>query len=301
MKHVLRSQDFDRERIQSLFSLATQYKKQGCTDYPMRGKIMCSLFYEPSTRTRLSFESAHLKLGGSVMGTDNASEFSSAVKGETLEDSIRVISSYSDLIVLRHRDNDAALRAAEVSNCSIINAGSGTGQHPTQSLLDLYTIQDRLGRVSGLHVAIVGDLKHGRTVRSLAYLLGKYQGVCISFVADPNLQISEDILDYLDRHNVSYQLLQDLSTVVSVADVVYQTRSQKERHSGLFEDCNLTITSELEQKMQSHAIIMHPLPRNDEIATDVDKSHRAVYFEQAANGLWVRMALLSQINFDSMS
>lgn len=296
MRHILKSQDFDRDRIQSLFSLAKQYKTQGCTNNPMSGKIMCSLFYEPSTRTRLSFESAHLKLGGSVMGTDNAGEFSSAIKGESLEDSIRVISAYSDVIVLRHTENNAAERAASVSHCSIVNAGNGTGQHPTQSLLDLYTIQDKLSEINGIKIAMVGDLKYGRTVRSLAYLLGKYENITINFVAHPDMQISDDILVYLEKHNVTYNLLNNLHDVIDVVDVIYQTRSQKERHDAdLSNHYSLKLTPNLVEKMQDHAIIMHPLPRNDEIPLEIDCSHKAAYFEQAANGLWVRMALLAQI------
>lgn len=262
----------------------------------MSGKIMCSLFYEPSTRTRLSFESAHLKLGGSVMGTDNAGEFSSAIKGESLEDSIRVISAYSDVIVLRHTENNAAERAASVSHCSIVNAGNGTGQHPTQSLLDLYTIQDKLSEINGIKIAMVGDLKYGRTVRSLAYLLGKYENITINFVAHPDMQISDDILVYLEKHNVTYNLLNNLHDVIDVVDVIYQTRSQKERHDAdLSNHYSLKLTPNLVEKMQDHAIIMHPLPRNDEIPLEIDCSHKAAYFEQAANGLWVRMALLAQI------
>lgn len=294
MKHILKSQDFDRDRIQSLFSLATHYKNKGCTTFPMQGKILCSLFYEPSTRTRLSFESAHLRLGGNVMGTDNAGEFSSAIKGESLEDSIKVISKYSDIIVLRHRENLAAELAAAVSECSVVNAGSGTGQHPTQSLLDLYTIEDKLSEINGISIAIVGDLKHGRTARSLAYLLGKYQNITINFVAHPEMQIDTDILDYLERHSIKYKLLNNIEDIIKNVDVVYQTRSQKERHTGSV-DYNLKITAELADTMKNHAIIMHPLPRNDEIAPEVDNSHRAAYFDQAANGLWIRMALLTQL------
>jgi aspartate carbamoyltransferase catalytic subunit len=228
------------------------------------------------------------------MGTDNAGEFSSAIKGESLEDSIKVISTYSDIIVLRHKENSAAELAATVSECSIINAGSGTGQHPTQSLLDLYTIRDRLSEINGINIAIVGDLKHGRTARSLAYLLGKYQNITINFVAHPEMQIDTDILNYLDRHSIKYKLLNNIEDIIKNVDVVYQTRSQKERHYGSV-NYNLKINAELAETMKNHAIIMHPLPRNDEIAPEVDRSHRAAYFDQAANGLWIRMAILTQL------
>lgn len=295
MKHIIRSQDFDAERLDNIFLLADSFRNGNTDGRYLNGKVLCSLFYEPSTRTRLSFESAHLRLGGSVIGTDNAGEFSSAIKGESLEDSIRVISSYADVIVLRHSSNDAAERAEKVSNCSIINAGSGTGQHPTQSLTDLYTIRHRIGRIDGINIALVGDLKHGRTVKSLAYLLGKYQDVIIHFVSPHNLQIDAGILDYLDRHGVGYRLTDDLDQILGSVDVVYQTRLQKERHGtdGLVYDYRID-KSKLENS-NSRAVIMHPLPRNDEISVDVDEMPNAAYFEQAANSLWVRMALLHHI------
>jgi aspartate carbamoyltransferase catalytic subunit len=261
----------------------------------MRGKVMCSLFYEPSTRTRLSFESAHLKLGGSVIGTENAGEFSSSVKGETLEDSIRVISSYSDLIVLRHSDNLAAERAAKVSSCPVINAGSGTGQHPTQSLTDLYTIKRRFGMIDGLSIAIAGDLKHGRTARSLAYLLSKYPGMKIYFIAPDELQMDQDLIDYLVSKRVHFGRFDSFDPILGEVDVIYQTRLQRERHGWENHDYDLDITTETVKRMKKDSIIMHPLPRNDEISPAVDSLPNAAYFEQAANSLWIRMALLDYL------
>lgn len=294
MKHILKAQDFDIKFLDNIFysvnSMMAANRPQ-----TMQGKVMCSLFYEPSTRTRLSFEAAHLRLGGSVIGTDNAGEFSSAVKGETLEDSIKVISSYSDVIVLRHSDNDAAERAAAVSNCSIINAGSGTLQHPTQSLTDLYTIKQRRGFIEGVRIAIAGDLKHGRTARSLAYLLGKYPNITIYFVAPDDLQIDDDILKYLYRHGVNFGCFNNFDTILDKVDVIYQTRLQRERHGKENHHYNLDITVETVSKMSLDSIIMHPLPRNGEISSDVDRLPNAAYFEQAANSLWVRMALLDYL------
>src|SRR5215203_1110707 len=171
MRHIIESQQFDPAFIGDLFAVANE--AEGARDASLHGRIMASLFYEPSTRTRLSFESAMLRLGGSVITTENAKEFSSAVKGETLEDSIKVISGYADLIVLRHFEEGASKRAAAVSSVPVINAGDGAGQHPTQALLDLYTIARELGRTADISIAFAGDLKHGRTIRSLAYLLGK--------------------------------------------------------------------------------------------------------------------------------
>jgi aspartate carbamoyltransferase catalytic subunit len=297
VKHILRAQDFDRDKISEIFNLAQKYKNTKVYDkiFKLHKEILCSLFYEPSTRTRLSFESAHLKLGGNIIGTDNAGEFSSAVKGETLEDSIKVISSYADVIVLRHSDNDAAERAAKVSNCAIINAGSGTAQHPTQSLTDLFTIHNRLERLNDIHIAIAGDLKHGRTARSLAYLLGKYDNIKISFVAPNNLQIDNDIIEYLTKHNVTHEKLESFDSVLTQVDVIYQTRLQRERHGKENHEFNLNLDAAKVSQMKENSIIMHPLPRNTEISVEVDSMPNAAYFEQASNSLPVRMALLWSI------
>lgn len=294
MKHILRSQDFDINFLDNIFHSVNSMMAAN-RPQTMRGKVMCSLFYEPSTRTRLSFESAHLKLGGSVIGTENAGEFSSSVKGETLEDSIRVISSYSDLIVLRHSDNNAAERAARVSLCPIINAGSGTGQHPTQSLTDLYTIKKRRGMIEGTSIAIAGDLKHGRTARSLAYLLSKYPAVKIYFVAPDELQMDQDLIEYLISKGVHFGTFDSFDPIIGEVDVIYQTRLQRERHGKENHHYNLDITAATIAKMKSGSIVMHPLPRNEEIHSDVDALPNAAYFEQAANSLWVRMALLDYL------
>ena len=294
MRHVVYSQELSREDIEKIFTDATCLEKKA--DESMKGKILASLFYEPSTRTRFSFESAMLRLGGSVITTENAREFSSAAKGETLEDSIAVINYYADIIVMRHYEMGASERAAKVSGVPIINAGDGPGQHPTQALLDLYTIQRELGHINDLSVAMAGDLKNGRTVRSLAYLLGKYTGITIVFVSPRELSIDEDIKDYLEKHGVKYREVEDLESVLGEVDVVYQTRIQKERfldiesynkHKGKY-----IITMKQVDMMKPSAIIMHPLPRVDEIGPEVDASPKAAYFKQAKYGLLVRMALL---------
>src|ERR1700738_2531064 len=176
----------------------------------LRGRIMASLFYEPRPSTRLSFESAMLRLGGEVLGTESAGEFSSVAKGETLEDTVQIIGAYSDLIVLRHFDVGASRRAAAVSSVPVINAGDGPGQHPTQALLDLYTIKKELGRVDGLRIAMVGDLANGRTARSLSYLLSKFEGVELVFVAPPAVAMGEDIKAHLDEHGLAYRETEDL-------------------------------------------------------------------------------------------
>ncbi len=297
MRHVIESQQFDRKAIDRLFSVADALEKK--KDASMKGKIMASLFYEPSTRTRFSFESAMLRLGGNVITTENAKEFSSVSKGETLEDSIRVVSGYADVIILRHDEEGSSKRASLVSGVPVINAGDGSGQHPTQALLDLYTIRRELGKIDGIHIAFVGDLKHGRTIRSLSYLLGKYRDIKIWFVSPRGLRVGEDIREYLERHGVSYSETEDLDAVVPEVDVVYQTRIQKERFKTAkeylkFKGC-YTIDMAVVKRMKRKAIIMHPLPRVDEIATEVDASPKAVYFKQARYGLLVRMALLKLV------
>src|SRR5213082_4268526 len=188
LRHVVESQQFSRALLEELFLRSDEIKREPHHFIGrLAGQVMAALFYEPSTRTRLSFEAAMLRLGGSTMGTDNAREFSSAAKGETLEDSMRIVSGYSDVIVLRHNEEGAARRAAAVSDVPVINAGDGKGQHPTQALLDVYTIRDEIGRLDGIQVAMVGDLANGRTARSLAYLLSKFRDVTVWFVAPPQV------------------------------------------------------------------------------------------------------------------
>jgi len=297
MKHVLESQQFTKEDLEKLFALATSLEGKRTKD--LDGKIMASLFYEPSTRTRLSFESAMERLGGNVISTENAREFSSAAKGETLEDTIRMVHHYADAIVLRHYEQGASVRASVVSEVPIINAGDGAGQHPTQGLLDLYTIFREIGKIDGIRVAAVGDLKNGRTIRSLSYLLGKYDNVSLSFVAPKALAIGSDIKDYLDKHNVSYEETEGLESVLETADVIYMTRIQKERFADSDEYAQLKgsyiFTRAHADRMKEGAIIMHPLPRVDEITTDVDDSPHAAYFKEAKYGVLVRMALLKTL------
>jgi aspartate carbamoyltransferase catalytic subunit len=303
LNHVIESQQFTLPLIHEIFQVADQMEKilerGGTLDY--QNKIMASLFYAPSTRTRFSFESAMYRLGGKVITTEQAHMFSSVIGGETLEDTIRVVSNFADVIVLRHTEIGAAKRASLVSKVPIINAGDGKGgQHPTQALLDLYTIYKELGYIDGLKVAFVGDLEQGRTVRSLAYLLGKFERVMLYFIAPDILQIKEDIQDYLTRHNVWFTLENDLNKVISEVDVVYVTRIEKERFGDkieLYEKTvkNYFIDKDVLQKLKQKAIIMHPLPRLNEISIEVDDDPRAVYFKQTRNGLLVRMALLTMV------
>lgn len=303
LRHILSTQQFlDEELLAKIFNKALKYEKadQNSSISPiLKNKVLACVFYEPSTRTRFSFESAMLKLGGSVVSTENASQFSSAIKGETLEDTTIIISGYSDAIVLRHPEHGAAERASIVSPVPIINAGDGVGEHPTQALLDLYTIQKELGRTDKLRIAMVGDLLYGRTIHSLIYLLSLGKGLEISLVSPKELSLPAKYKTFLRKQKIKFEELDNLEKVISEIDVLYITRIQKERFSTqkLYEQVkNLFILDKsLLKSLQPGAIIMHPLPRINEISREVDEDPRAAYFRQARNGLYIRMALLDLI------
>jgi len=297
LTHVVESQQFTVPLLMELFERARLMERVaargGTLDYQHR--IMATLFYEPSTRTRFSFEAAMHRLGGRVLATEQARLFSSAVEGEHLEDTIRIIGGYADVIVLRHSLAGAAKRAAQVSPVPVINAGDGNGgQHPTQALLDLYTIF-RERSLEGLTIAITGELDGGRTARSLAYLLSKFERVKIFFVSPPEMQMRPDILAHLDQHAVWYALESDISRIIGEVDVVYQTRIRPERVRDGLELARYTIDSTVVRAMKPSAMILHPLPRTVELDTTVDNDPRAHYFRQATNGLYVRMALLTMV------
>jgi aspartate carbamoyltransferase catalytic subunit len=259
--------------------------------------VIATLFYEPSTRTRLSFETAGLRLGANVISTENAREFSSASKGETLEDTIRVVGSYADAIVLRHFETGAAEVAGRVSPVPVVNAGDGAGQHPTQAMLDLYTIQREIGNIDGLSIAFVGDLLYGRTVHSLTYLLTKFKIKKIYFVAPKEVGMRKDILVYLRKKRVVFEEREDALGILSKVDVVYQTRIQKERFGDRADvyaqvSGKYILDKKWMAKMKKKSVVLHPLPRVGEIDPEVDSDPRAGYFRQVKNGLYVRMALL---------
>jgi aspartate carbamoyltransferase catalytic subunit len=302
LHHVIEAQQFDVPTLLHLIETTQEMEKavSGGGTSDLHKRIMATLFYEPSTRTRFSFETAMYRLGGSVISTENAAEFSSVAKGETLEDTVRILNGYADVLVIRHYEVGSAKRAASVSRVPVINAGDGAGQHPTQALLDLYTIHKEIGSINGLRIAMVGDLAQGRTVRSLTYLLSKFQNIRIYFVAPPLLKMKGDILDHLREKNVWYAEETDLDKVLPEVNVVYQTRIQKERFGDRiadYEACRgvYMINSDSLRLMKADAIVMHPLPRLDEIAMEVDSDPRAAYFRQAQNGLYVRMALLRMV------
>lgn len=306
-RHVLRAQQFDTDLLEAIFRRADQFvvwnknpRMKEVLQQRCRRKVQVSLFYQPSTRTRISFGIAAHRLGIHVEPTENAREFSSAIKGESLEDTIRVLNAYdADLIVLRHFEEGAAQRAASISVCPIINAGDGPGQHPTQALLDLYTIRQAHGAIEGLRVVIGGDLARGRTARSLAYLLSKYKDVNIVFVSPPELRMGSDVLDHLKEHDTTFAEHNVLEDVVGNADVVYWTRTQTEHPIDGIDDKALQkrycIDERIMRLMQAHVSILHPLPRNNEISAAIDGDPRARYFAQAGNGVPIRMAVIEWV------
>jgi aspartate carbamoyltransferase catalytic subunit len=299
IRHVVEVGQFDRPALERLFAAADRARAQPRTARPFAGYTLATLFYEPSTRTRLSFEAAMLRLGGNVISTENAREFSSAIKGETVEDTVRIVGGYADAIVIRHFEQGAAHRAAAVSAVPILNAGDGPGEHPTQALLDLYTIGHELGRIDGLRVALVGDLRFGRTARSLARLLRLTRGTELVFVAPPAVPMGEDVRRELREAGIPFRDESDLDAVLPHVDVVYQTRIQKERFPTAAEyeaaRGQYVIDAAALARLHPDATLLHPLPRVDEIATEVDADPRAAYFRQAHNGVYIRMALLEQV------
>jgi aspartate carbamoyltransferase catalytic subunit len=294
--HIISTKQFlDRTVVERIFSLA-RASELPAGSLSLSGKILACLFYEPSTRTRFSFESAMHRLGGTVISSEQAGQFSSAIKGETLEDSVRIVGGYANAIVLRHPDIGAARRAANVSEVPVINAGDGAGEHPTQALLDLYTIREELGRIDDLHVCLAGDLRYGRTIHSLIYLLSLGRNIRVTLVSPEELMLPEEYKQYLDEHGMPFVETNWLGDTLGDVDVLYMTRVQKERFESpeLYEQVRnkFVLAGDDLVLLNKSAIIMHPLPRVNEIAPAVDADPRAAYFRQARNGLPVRMALL---------
>ncbi|RUS45661.1 aspartate carbamoyltransferase [Cohnella sp. AR92] len=298
--HVLGAKQFSRTELDELFEASKGMEEVVRTggNRSHQGSIMTTLFFEASTRTRLSFEAAMNRLGGSVIGTENAAQFSSAIKGETLEDTIRIISGYSDVIVMRHTEIGAAKRAAAVADVPVLNAGDGAGEHPTQALLDAYTIQKEIGQLDGVRIAMVGDLAYGRTVHSLSYILANYKDVMIHYISPENVRIPNYVKRYMDEKGIRYEETGDLNEVAGSIDVLYQTRIQKERFPSLEEyekaSGHFIVDEELMSLMRKDSIVLHPLPRAGEITDAVDSDPRAAYFRQARNGLYIRMALVDK-------
>jgi aspartate carbamoyltransferase len=297
---VLSVSQFDKEKLEYIFRVAHEMRvlveRFGSADL-LQGKILANLFYEPSTRTSSSFMAAMLRLGGQVIPINNV-QYSSVTKGESLPDTVRTLESYADVIVLRHPEVGSAATAARYATKPVINAGDGVGEHPTQALLDLFTILEELGKVEGLKVAMVGDLKYGRTVHSLTKLLVNY-GVEFYFVSPEILAMPGDVLEVVREQGHRYSITQDVHEVVGEIDVLYVTRVQKERFTDLAEfdrvNDQYVVDEELMAKAKGQMIVMHPLPRVNEISYAVDDDPRAAYFRQMRNGMYIRMALLAAV------
>lgn len=300
-KDILTAEQFSKEEVwlilQTAEALEGELKKKRSLDV-LPGYLLATLFFEPSTRTRLSFEAAMHRLGGHVISVAEAKTASSAAKGESLADTARTVEQYCDLIVIRHPQIGSAQEVAKAASIPVINAGDGAGQHPTQALLDLYTIWKECGRLEDLTVALVGDLKNGRTVHSLSTLLSLF-GIRMIFVSPPTLAMPPDITEGLRARGVDIAESEDLAATALESDVLYVTRIQRERFEDLTEYERLkgsyVVDNSLVQRFREGAVVMHPLPRVDEIAPEVDSYSGAAYFRQVRNGLYIRMALLSLV------
>lgn len=300
-KDILSVSQFDTGTLDYVFEHADEMRamvKEVGGNELLKGRVLACLFYEPSTRTSASFISAMERLGGSVIPITQGVQFSSVSKGETLPDTIRTLEQYSDVIVLRHPEIGSAKVAADYASVPIINAGDGPGEHPTQALLDLYTIQDELGTINGLKIAMVGDLRYGRTVHSLTKLLLHYD-VSLRFVSPEILRLPLTIMNQVLDSGMNVRETHDVADVIENVDVLYVTRVQKERFSDLaqYEEVknHYEITPELMAKAKDKMVVMHPLPRVGEIHYAVDNDPRAAYFRQVQNGMYIRMALLSSV------
>ncbi len=299
---ILSVDQFDREKLAYIFSRSHEMRELvervgGCD--LLKGYVLACLFYEPSTRTSASFIAAMERLGGGVIPITQGVQFSSVSKGESLPDTIRTLEQYSDVIVLRHPEIGSAKLAADYASIPIINAGDGAGEHPTQALLDLFTIREELGRIDGLKVAMVGDLRYGRTVHSLTRLLMQYKDISLRFVSPDILRLPMTLMNELIDRGVKVRRSHDVADVIENADVLYVTRIQKERFSDPkqyeeVKDC-YEITTELMTRAKKNMVVMHPLPRVGEIHYRVDDDPRAAYFRQVKNGMYVRMALLAAV------
>lgn len=296
-RDIISIEDFSREEIEHILDVTLSMEplaKKGSD--MLKGKILATLFYEPSTRTRLSFESAMLKLGGGNIGFADA-DITSVKKGENLADTVRVVESYADIIALRHSLEGSARFAAEYSNVPIINAGSGAEEHPTQALTDLYTIRKEKGKIDGLKVALLGDLRYGRTVHSLAYALA-YYNIELYMISPESLKMRRDVVDAV-KSKIPITEDTTLEAIMPQVDVLYVTRIQKERFPDAAEYAKVKGAYKVDAKTLRSAkkdmIVMHPLPRVDEIAPEVDDMPQARYFRQVCNGVFVRMALLSLV------
>ncbi|MCE9548935.1 aspartate carbamoyltransferase [Candidatus Nomurabacteria bacterium] len=302
MKNILSANQFNKEEIEKILASASKMEdavNRGVINEVLKNKIIACIFFEPSTRTRLSFETAALKLGAKVISAENAMENTSTYKGETIEDTTKVLCSYADVLVIRHPEAGILDKAAKVSTKPLINAGDGANQHPSQGFLDLYTIKKEHNRLNNLNIGFGGDLLNSRTLRSLLPLIRAYEGNKFYFISPKELELPRDFIEELKRSGVIFEELRSLEEALPKLDVLYMTRVQKERFldvSSYEKVKDLFILKKDHLKaMKLDAIIMHPLPKINEIEKEVDDDPRAAYFRQAQNGLYVRMALLLHV------
>lgn len=291
-KHLISIAPLSRADIDSVLHLAQQ-AEQGALVGMLSNKVIASCFFEPSTRTRLSFETAIHRLGGHIIGFADSAN-TSAKKGETLEDTIQMLNAYADAIVMRHPQSGSAEIASQVAEVPIINAGDGANQHPSQTLLDLYTIQQKFtSGIDGLSLAVVGDLKYGRTVHSLCEALTRYQNITLYAVAEEAFQLPQALQAQLKANGVALHIVDDLEAIIPKLDVIYMTRLQRERFEGIeikrYPHLNARMLTQAKESM----IVLHPLPRVDELCTSADATPHAWYFKQARNGVFVRQAILT--------
>lgn len=295
-KSLVSITDYSKEEYLRILSLADEFENHP-NPVLLKDKVVATLFFEPSTRTRLSFESAVLKLGGQIIGFSDSSS-SSVTKGETLYDTIKIVSNYCDLIVMRHPLEGAARFASEITSVPVVNAGDGANQHPTQTLLDLYSILKTQGTLNNLTVMMVGDLKYGRTVHSLLMAMSQFQ-TTFHFISPDELKMPEEYKYYLNRLGLNYSEQKDFGGSVNSADIIYMTRVQKERFSDPIEYERTKNAYILKNRMlegtKDTMRVLHPLPRVNEIDQDVDANPKAYYFTQALNGIYVRQAIIASI------
>lgn len=296
-KNLISITDFSKEEYLKIMDLSERFEANPSQSL-LKGKVIATLFFEPSTRTRLSFETAINRLGGKIIGFSDSNS-SSVSKGETLHDTIRMVSNYADMIIMRHPLEGSARYAAEVSSVPVINAGDGANQHPSQTLLDMYSIRKTQGRLDDINLFMVGDLKYGRTVHSLLMAMSQFRNPIFNFVAPPELAMPDEYKLFLSQKGIRYFEHLEFNDIINQADIIYMTRVQKERFIDPVEYEKVKNVYILRNEMLSGTKptvkILHPLPRINEIHTDVDKNPKAYYFDQARNGVYTRMAIISHL------
>lgn len=296
MNHILTAKQYNKESLEELFKL-TDDIKQNPQKYSKKldRKIVAIMFFEPSTRTRMSFQTAVLRLGGQYIATENAASNSSGKKGETLKDTIKILQGYADGIVMRHSSDTWPEEVEKIATVPIINGGAGKGEHPTQALLDLYTIREHRKTLDGVKIAILGDLMYGRTIHSLLQLISLYDNVEVYGLSKECFALPQEYIDMLASRGITYKKCSNFNDIPKDVDVMYHTRIQAERFEGDFGKEEFIINQEILNQFSEKTIVLHPLPRNEEISEDIDDDPRALYFKQAVNGLYVRMGLFVQV------